>query len=99
MNLLNKVGLSIVDRRSAQIRHNLMSCRRSGAVHLQPCKTAKLYQRRSDSSRRTMNEHLLTCRDMRDPMHHLIGRDVVQHEAYGCGWINAIWNQSEFGLW
>ena len=31
-------------------------------------------------------------------MHHLIGRDVIQHEAHGFGGIKAIWNGSEFTL-
>ena len=32
-------------------------------------------------------------------MHHLIGRDVVQHEADGFGGIKAIWDGSQFTWW
>ena len=46
-----------------------------------------------------MNEYPSTSRDMREPMHHLVSRDVIQHETDGFGRINTIWNRSEFALW
>src|SRR6476619_2108610 len=98
MNLFHKVGLLVVDWRGTQVRDDLVSGRRGGAIHFKTCQTAKLQQRRPDTSGRTVNEYPLTSRDMCKPMHHLVGGDVVQHEADGLGWIKAIWNWSEFTL-
>ncbi len=54
-----------------------MGRQRCGALHFQTHKAAKLQQSRAETSRGAMNEHALAGRGMRNPMHHLVGGDVI----------------------
>ena len=83
---------------AAQVGDGRRSSRRARAVHLQLGDAPELQECRAHSARRTVNQHALARSGPGGSMHHLVGRDVIQHEADGLGGVQAVRYRNQLPL-
>src|SRR6266508_3229706 len=97
-NFIHEVLMLVINWDTAKLGNGRRAVRRTSTVHLQLGEAPKLPECRADPACRAVNQRALARSDVSRTMHHLVRRDVVQHEADSLGGVQPGWHRNQLTL-
>ena len=95
-NFFHEVDVLVINRGTAQAGYRFIFAPRGCPIHVQVDQPAQLQQGSADATCGSVNQHALARLDASGAMHHLVRRDVVQHQADRFAWVQAGRHRHQF---